>query len=255
MTVEFRGKVALISGGAGGVGLSVTRMLAEAGAHVVIVDLADHADDLASELVSSGQSAVAIRADVSDERQIQAAVDKAVALHGRIDILINHAGTVLVRRFLETSRSDWERLFAINLLSMVDMTRAVLPHMLGAGDGVIVNTASISGLTASPLEAAYCATKGACIQFTRAIAVEFRDRGIRCNAVCPGFIRTAHGLRELAAFEAEGEPLTESDVQRMQGRMCEPAEVATAILFLAGAGSAFINGEMLVVDNAALAAT
>ena len=255
MSGRFDGKVALISGGAGGAGLAATRAFAAAGAAVAIVDVQSAGKIAAEEIAMAGGESLFVAADVSREAEVTAAVAAVIERFGRIDILVNHAGTVIVRPFLDTTRADWERLFAINLMSMVDMTRAVLPFMLAAGGGVIVNTASISGLTASPLESAYCATKGACIQFSRAVAVEFRDRGIRCNSVCPGFIRTPHGLGELAAFEAAGMPVTEADIARMQGRICEPEEVAAAILFLAGDESGFVNGTELVIDNGAMAAT
>jgi NAD(P)-dependent dehydrogenase (short-subunit alcohol dehydrogenase family) len=115
---------------------------------------------------------------------------------------------------------------------------------------VIVNTGSISGFTASPMEAAYCVSKGAVMQLTRAIAVEFRDRGIRCNALLPGFIRTPHGLREMDELVALGVDAAEPAIAAAQGRMCEPDEVARVALFLASDASSFINGEGIVVDNA-----
>ncbi|MEP3035633.1 MAG: SDR family oxidoreductase, partial [Pseudoruegeria sp.] len=118
-----------------------------------------------------------------------------------------------------------------------------------------VNMASISGLSASPMEAAYCVSKGACVQLTRAIAAEFRDRGVRCNAVCPGFIRTDHGNHELRELQTLGAIKGIEDITTLQGRMSEPDEIADAVLFLASHDSRFINGEMLVVDNAAMATT
>jgi NAD(P)-dependent dehydrogenase (short-subunit alcohol dehydrogenase family) len=135
------------------------------------------------------------------------------------------------------------------------MTRAFLPAMLAAGQGTIVNTSSISAVAGTPMEVLYCTSKGACHMFTRAIAVEYRDRGIRCNAVCPGFIRTAHGLRELDELRGFGVEVTEADIVRLQGRICEPEEVARAALFLAGPESSFVNGETLFVDNAMLVGT
>jgi NAD(P)-dependent dehydrogenase (short-subunit alcohol dehydrogenase family) len=129
------------------------------------------------------------------------------------------------------------------------VTRAVLPGMIAAGGGAIVCTSSISAVAATPMEVLYDTTKGACHMFARAIAVEFRDRGIRCNAVCPGFIRTPHGMREVAALQALGVDVSEAALAAQQGRMCEPEEVARAALFLASDESSFVNGTHLFVDN------
>jgi len=127
--------------------------------------------------------------------------------------------------------------------------------MLKAHRGAVVNTSSISGLSASPFEAAYCTSKGAILQLTRAIAVEYRDRGIRCNSLCPGFIRTAHGLRELAELASVGQPLSDRSIAGVQGRRCEPREVARAALFQASNDSTFVNGAVMVVENGWLALT
>ena len=250
------GRVALVSGGAGGVGAAISRVLAEAGAAVEILDVQHEAGaTLAAGLTDAGGRAHFTHADVSLAPDVAAAVGAVLARHGRVDVLVNHAGTIVVRAFHETSEEDWDRLMAINVKSMFLVTRAVLPAMLAAGRGAIVNTASISSFTASPLESAYCATKGAVLQLTRAIAVEYRDRGIRCNAVCPGFIRTPHGLREMAELIALGVDASESAIAAAQGRICEPEEVARVVHFLASDAASFINGEGIVVDNASTVVT
>ena len=129
------------------------------------------------------------------------------------------------------------------------MTRAVLPGMIAAGGGSIVCTSSISAVAATPMEVLYCTTKGACHMFARAIAVEFRDRNIRCNAVCPGFIETPHGLREVAELQALGVDVSEAAIAAAQGRIGKPEEVAEAALFLASDAARFVNGTHLFVDN------
>ena len=145
-------------------------------------------------------------------------------------------------------------MMAINVKSMFLMTKAVLPSMLDQG-GAIVNTSSISAVAGTPMEVLYCTSKGACHMFTRAIATEYRDDGIRCNAVCPGFIRTAHGIRELKELREYGVEVTEEDICRLQGRICEPEEVANAALFLASSEASFVNGETMFVDNGMLVRT
>ena len=180
--------------------------------------------------------------------QVAAAVAASLAALGPADVLFNHAGTLIVKPFLEVQEEEWDWLMAVNVKSMFLMTRAVLPQMLARGKGSIVCTSSISAQYATPGRWSN-ATKGACQMFARAIAVEFRDRGIRCNAVAPGFIRTAHGMRELHELQAMGVNASEADIAAQQGRLCEPEEVARAALFLASDEASFVSGAHLFVDN------
>jgi len=210
---------------------------------------------LVEKIREAGGKVSFVRADVSLNDEVDEAIDKANRLFdNRIDVLFNHAGTVIIKPFLETTESDWDRMMAINVKSMFLMTKAVLPSMLDQG-GAIVNTSSISAVAGTPMEVLYCTSKGACHMFTRAIATEYRDDGIRCNAVCPGFIRTAHGIRELKELREYGVEVTEEDICRLQGRICEPEEVANAALFLASSEASFVNGETMFVDNGMLVRT
>ncbi len=244
------GKVAIISGGAGGCGEAASRLFAAEGAKVVIVDRnGDAADELAREIKAAGGEALGVGADVSRADQVKAAVAKGEAAFGGADILFNHAGTLIVKPFLDVEEDEWDWLMAVNVKSMYLMTRAVLPQMLAKGKGSIVCTSSISAEYATPGEVVYNATKGACQMFARAIAVEFRDRGIRCNAVAPGFIRTAHGIREMKELQAMGVEASEAAISSQQGRLCEPEEVARAALFLASDEASFVSGAHLFVDN------
>ena len=250
MAGRLAGKVALVSGGAGGCGEAASRLFAAEGAAVGIVDLpSSRGAEVAAELEAAGVRAVFAEADVSDEEQVAAAVAKVTATLGAVTVLFNHAGTIVVKPFLETTLGEWDRLMAINVRSMFLMTRAVLPGMIGAGGGSIVCTSSISAVAATPMEVLYDTTKGACHMFARAIAVEFRDRNIRCNAVCPGFIQTPHGMREVEALTRYGVDASEAAIAAQQGRMCSPEEVARAALFLASDEASFVNGTHLFVDN------
>ena len=157
---------------------------------------------------------------------------------------------IIIKPFLETSVEEWDWLHAVNVRSMFLMTKAVLPQMIAAGGGSIVCTSSISAVAATPMEVLYDTTKGAVHMFARAIAVEFRDRNIRCNAVCPGFVRTPHGLREVADLTRYGVDASDAAIAAQQGRLCEPEEVARAALFLASDEASFVNGTYLFVDNA-----
>lgn len=247
---RLAGKSALISGGAGGCGAEASRLFAQEGARVTIVDRqAEAGEALAAELRAAGHEALFAQADVSKVTEVGAAVAAATAAFGAPSVLFNHAGSIVVKPFLETTMEDYDWLMDVNVRSMFIMTQAVLPGMLAAGGGTIVNTSSISAIAATPMEVLYGLTKGAVHMFSRAIAVEFRDRGIRCNAVCPGFIRTAHGLREVDLLTKYGVDVSEAALAAQQGRMCEPIEVARAALFLASPESSFVNGTHLYVDN------
>jgi NAD(P)-dependent dehydrogenase (short-subunit alcohol dehydrogenase family) len=248
---RLAGKVAIISGGATGMGGAASTLFAAEGARVAIIDLnLPAAEAKAAEITAAGGRAIALRADVSQSDQVQAAVDAATAAHGPANVLFNHAGTIIIKPFLETTEEDWDWLHAVNVKSMFLVTRAVLPGMIAAGGGSIVCTSSISAVAATPMEVLYDTTKGAVHMFARAIAVEFRDRGIRCNAVCPGFIETPHGLREVRDLQALGVDVSEAALMAAQGRIGRPEEVAQAALFLASDEASFINGTHLFVDNA-----
>ena len=250
MTDRLKGKIAIISGGATGCGAAAVRLFAAEGAAVGIIDRNAMAGQaLAFELATSGKRVVFAAADVSKKAEADAAVGNVTQSLGPANILFNHAGTIVIKPFLETEEEDWDFLFDVNVKSMYLMTRAVLPMMLAQGKGAIVCTSSISAVYGTPNEVLYDATKGACHMFARAIAVEFRDRGIRCNAVCPGFIQTPHGDREVRDLAALGVDVSEAAIRAAQGRMGQPEDIARAALYLASDDAEFVNGTQLFVDN------
>ena len=250
MANRLQGKVALISGGATGMGGAASLLFAAEGAKVAVVDRnLVQAQARVAEIIAAGGQAIAIAADVSDAAQVNAAVQQAEAAFGPVTVLFNHAGSIIIKPFLETTEDDWDSLHAVNVKSMFLMTKAVLPGMIGAGGGSIVCTSSISAVAATPMEVLYGTTKGACHMFARAIAVEFRDRNIRCNAVCPGFVKTPHGLREVAQLQALGVDTSDAAIMALQGRIADPMEVAQAALFLASDEASFVSGTHLFVDN------
>ena len=247
---RLKGKTAIISGGATGMGAASARLFAAEGAAVGVIDRNEAAGAaLVAELQAAGHRAVFARADVSSKAEVEAAVASVTAALGPANVLFNHAGTIVIKPFLETEEADWDFLFDVNVKSMYLMTRAVLPMMLAAGKGAIVCTSSISAVYGTPNEVLYDATKGACHMFARAIAVEFRDRGIRCNAVCPGFIETPHGQREVAGLAALGVDVSDAAIRAAQGRMGRPEDIARAALYLASDDAEFVNGTQLFVDN------
>ena len=250
MADRLSGKVAIVSGGATGMGGAASTLFAAEGARVAIIDLnIKEAEARVNEIISAGGEAMAIAADVSKAAEVNDAVAQVEHAFGPVTVLFNHAGTIVIKPFLDTSEEEWDWLHEVNVKSMFLMTKAVLPGMIAAGGGSIVCTSSISAVAATPMEVLYDTTKGAVHMFARAIAVEFRDRNIRCNAVCPGFVRTPHGLREVKDLQALGVDVSEAALAAQQGRICEPEEVARAALFLASDESSFVNGTHLFVDN------
>ena len=250
MTGRLAGKVAIVSGGAGGCGAAAVRLFAAEGAAVGIIDRDElRGRALAADLVSQGHRVVFAPCDVAVSAEVDTAVAAVSAALGPVTVLFNHAGTIVIKPFLDTTEADWDFLFDVNVKSMFLMTRAVLPQMIAAGGGSIVCTSSISAVYATPMEVLYDATKGACHMFSRAIAVEFRDRGIRCNAVCPGFIETPHGLREVAELTALGVDVSEAAIRAAQGRLGRPEDIARAALYLASDDSDFVTGTSLFADG------
>lgn len=251
MGERLKGKVAIISGGATGMGGAASRLFAQEGAKVGVIDRNEVEGRATVEAIrAAGGEAIFAKADVSDGAEVEAAVAAVQQAFGSVTVLFNHAGTIVIKPFLETSVEEWDWLHAVNVRSMFLMTKAVLPQMIAAGGGSIVCTSSISAVAATPMEVLYDTTKGAVHMFARAIAVEFRDRNIRCNAVCPGFVRTPHGLREVADLTRYGVDASDAAIAAQQGRLCEPEEVARAALFLASDEASFVNGTHLFVDNA-----
>jgi NAD(P)-dependent dehydrogenase (short-subunit alcohol dehydrogenase family) len=250
MAGRLQGKIALISGGATGMGGASSKMFAAEGAKVGVVDRNEEAGRaVVDEIRAAGGTAMFAGADVSKASEVDAAVAAVSKELGPITVLFNHAGTIIIKPFLECTLEEWDWLMAVNVTSMYLMTRAVLPGMIAAGGGSIVCTSSISAIAATPREVFYNVTKGACHMFARSIAVEFRDQNIRCNAVCPGFVATPHGLREVKELSALGIDMSDAAIATQQGRLCRPEEVAAAALFLASDEASFINGAHLFVDN------
>lgn len=232
---------ALITGGSRGIGAAAARELARRGWGVAVNYLHSEARALAltEELSASGAPALAIRADVADEDQARAMADQALAAFGRLDALVCCAGISHVGLISQIGAADWRRLFAVNVDGVHHCCRAVLPHMLERKAGSIVTVSSMWGQVGASCEAAYSATKGAVIAYTKALAKELGPSHIRVNCVAPGVIDTemnAHLSAEDLAALAEETPL---------GRIGAADEAARAIAFLAGNESSFFTGQVL----------
>ncbi len=250
MRLRLKDQNAFITGGANGAGAASVRSFVEEGARVAFADRdASAGRALETKLRREGYDVHFVEADVSRVEDVENAVSFAFEKLGRIDILFNHAGIIIVKPFLDISIAEWDLLMDNNAKSAFMVTRLVLPRMLEQGRGIIINTSTTGVRAATHLESAYCASKAAMNQMARSIAVEFRDRGIRCNNICPSFVRTRHGEDEIDQLRAYGVFASEQDVAAMQGRICEPEEIASVAVFLANDESSFINGAEIFVDN------
>lgn len=250
-------RVAIVTGAAGGIGTAIALALAEAGARIAVCDLASRRDCGLAPLVDTisdrGGEALAMAVDVSRKSDIETAVAATLAAWDGIDILVNNAGTTAGGApFLEISDADWQQSFAVNLKGPADFAQVVIPEMRHRGGGAILNIASTAGLGASAGFGAYTATKHGLVGLSKTIAAEFGGDGIRCNAICPGFVRTEMHLgatRRLAAQEGIGE--AEMAERRYAdvplGRAGEPEEIARLVVFLAGPGGAYITGTAIPV--------
>ena len=237
-------RVAIVTGGGNGIGRATAIALAQAGARVAVTDVDLSAAERVAAEIERGE---AHRLDVTDEGAVGAVVERIAARHGRIDVLINNAGLGARVPTVELPTERWRQVIAINLDGSFFCVRAVGPHMLAAGQGAVVNLASIMGLVGATHypNLAYHSAKGALVNFTRALACEWAPRGIRVNAVAPTFARTR--LTEpLLADAAMAAALTR---ETPLGRFVEPEEVAAAILFLASDAARMITGVTLPVDG------
>ena len=248
---QFRldGAVAAITGGARGIGLATAELFAAAGARVAIFDIDLEAARSAAAQI--GPAAVSQRLDVGSEHDVDAAFETLIRREGRLDILVNNAGIAIRRPTTELTLADWQRVVDVNLTGMFLCARAAGRAMVAQGSGAIVNTASIMGLYGGGLypNISYQSTKGAIVNMTRALAVEWSRHGVRVNAVAPTWVDTGF----IAGIKANPDLLAEIRRVTPMGRLAQPHEVANAILFLASPAAAMITGHVLPVDGGFLA--
>jgi NAD(P)-dependent dehydrogenase (short-subunit alcohol dehydrogenase family) len=249
-------KVALITGGASGIGRATARLFAEAGAGVAIVDLdVAGGENVAREITGKGGRALFVPGDVSQSQDCQEAVDRTVTALGSLDILFNNAGIIRRANVLEISEEDWDQVMAVNLKSVYLMSRFAIPVMLEAGGGVIINTSSGWGLAGGRRAVSYCASKGAVVMLTKAMALDHGEQNIRVNCICPGDTDTPM-LRNEA--EQLGEPVDQfldEAAQRPLPGVLNPEDIANAALYLASDASSSVTGISLIVDGGGLAGT
>ncbi len=248
---EFRGRVALVTGGGRGIGRSASLLFAQRGAQVVVVDRdGDAAGRVASEIVEAGGMALPIDADISQEADTERMVSVGAARFGRLDYLFANAAIYRDGSLLSSTVASWDEVLGVNLRGAFLSCRACIPHMLNVGRGAIVITSSDSVFQTAAREASYTTSKYALIGLARSIAVDFGRDGIRANVVVPGVTNTP-GLREI--FSSGGLSL-EAEMSRAAamsplGRIGEPGEVAEVVTFLCSERASLVNGATILVDG------
>lgn len=244
----YQGRVALVTGAAEGMGFSTARAFAEAGASVVLADVqTDKAYAAAETLTNAGLIAMAVTCDVSSEDDVVAMVKKTVKTYGRLDAAYNNAGLQTPQiPAAEMSYEDYDKTMAINLRGIFSCMKHQIPAMLKNGGGAIVNCSSQGGITGFPGQAAYIASKHGIIGLTRTAALDYAQKGIRINAVCPGVIQTPMVERLLG-----GNKDIEAELIRSipAGRLGTGDEIASAVLWLCSPGASFVIGHALTVDG------
>jgi NAD(P)-dependent dehydrogenase (short-subunit alcohol dehydrogenase family) len=252
--MRLEGKVALITGGASGMGMVASKLFAAEGAKVVLTDLSDETGEkVVAEIAEAGGEAIYVHADVSNEADARAMVDAAVERFGKLDVLYNNAGIMLGEdgSVDATEESVWDRTLAINVKGVAFGCKYGVPAMIAGGGGSIINVASfVAWLGAATSQTAYTASKGAVLAMTREIAVEYARKGVRCNALCPGPIETPL-LMQLLSDEAKRR---RRFVHIPMGRLGQADELAKAALFLASDDSSYMTGASLIVDGGITAA-
>jgi NAD(P)-dependent dehydrogenase (short-subunit alcohol dehydrogenase family) len=248
------GKRALITGGASGIGRATALLFAREGAAVVVADVDESGGQaVVHDILGHGGQAVFVRCDVTRAADCQRAVEQAVALFGGLDILFNNAGIIRRTTVLDITEEEWDRVMAVNVKSIYLMSRYAVPVMAAEGGGAIVNTASGWGLAGGRNAVSYCASKGAVVNMTRAMALDHGPQNIRINCICPGDTDTGmlrEEARQLGATEAD---FLAGAADRPLGRIGTPQEIAQAVLYLASDASSFVTGAALVVDGGGLA--
>ena len=240
--MNFEGKTAIVTGGARGIGLAIAKVLANAGATLVLVDVLE--DALAEAAKSLGGADVRTYAvDVTDEEAVEAMVDEVADASGGIHVLVNNAGITRDDLLLRMDADEWDRVMQVNLKGTFLMTKHAARYMVRQKGGRIVNLASVSGLVGNPGQANYSASKAGVVGFTRTVARELARKNVTCNAVAPGFIDTE--MTRVLSDKAKENALAAIPMKRMG----EAADVARAVAFLASDDAAYITGHVLPVDG------
>jgi NAD(P)-dependent dehydrogenase (short-subunit alcohol dehydrogenase family) len=249
--VRFDGQVALVTGGASGIGRAIVQRFVSEGATVVIVDIVEEAlNNMVAALQEQGAKVTGCVANVASEADVDKMITAATSIYGRLDILCNNAGIMdLMMPAHEVPTKLWEQVIAINLTGPFLACRRAIPLMLEQGGGKIINTASEAGLRGGAAGTSYTVSKHGVVGLTRSIAFHYGGRGIRCNAICPGGVNTAIGMGRGTPSEEGLQRVFSALPKGSDSRAAEPEEQAAVVAFLASDEASYINGAILPVDN------
>jgi NAD(P)-dependent dehydrogenase (short-subunit alcohol dehydrogenase family) len=250
----LQGKTALITGAASGIGRAIAQLFAREGASVVIADVNDiEGEAVRRQILGDGGQAIFERTNVTRGADCARLIARALGEFGGIHVLVNNAGIIRRATVLEIEEHDWDQVMTVNVKSIFLLARLVVPVMARQGGGVIINMASGWGLVGGPRAAAYCASKGAVVLLTKAMAVDHGRQNIRVNCICPGDTDTNMLRDEARQLGEQEERFLDAAAQRPLGRLGRPEDVAQAALYLASDASCFVTGAVLVVDGGGLA--
>jgi len=248
------GRVALITGAASGIGRATSLLFAREGAAIVLCDISEAGGRAVEQAIrEAGGDALFVPCDVTLAADCERAVALTVERHGRLDLLFNNAGIIRRATVVDLDEESWDRVMQVNVKSIYLMARCAIPVMTRGGGGAIVNTASGWGLVGGPRAVSYCASKGAVVLLTRAMAIDHAPQKIRVNCVCPGDTETPLLMSEAAQLGEPADRFLRDAARRPLGRVGRPEEIARAVLYLASEDSSFVTGTALVVDGGGLA--
>ena len=251
---SLAGKRALITGGASGIGRATALLFSREGAAVSVVDLDEEGGRRVTRMIEEeGGRAIFVRADVTRASECRDAVERTVNSLGGLDILFNNAGIIRRATVVELTEEEWDQVMAVNVKSMFLFSRYAIPLMAQAGGGVIINASSGWGLAGGPRAAAYCASKGAVVLLTKAMAIDHGPQNIRVNCICPGDTDTPMLENEAHQLGQPTQRFLEEAADRPLRRIGTPEDIAQAALYLASDASSYVTGTALVVDGGGLA--
>jgi NAD(P)-dependent dehydrogenase (short-subunit alcohol dehydrogenase family) len=251
---SLAGKRALITGGASGIGRATALLFAREGAAVSVVDLDEEGGRGVVQLIEEeGGRAILVKTDVTQASDCRDAVEQTVRSLGGLDILVNNAGIIRRATVLELTEEEWDHVVDVNVKSTFLFSREAIPLMAQAGGGVIINMSSGWGLAGGPRAAAYCASKGAVVQLTKAMAIDHGPENIRVNCICPGDTDTPMLENEARQLGQPMQPFMEEAADRPLRCIGTPEDIAQAALYLASDASSYVTGTALVVDGGGLA--
>jgi NAD(P)-dependent dehydrogenase (short-subunit alcohol dehydrogenase family) len=247
-------KVALITGGASGIGRATAILFAQEGASVAIADIdIEGGQSAVTEIALAAGKAIFILCDVTRAEDCRKAVEETVAAFGGLHILFNNAGIIRRADVIRTTEEEWDRVMAVNVKSIFLMSKYAIPYMKKAGGGSIINTSSGWGLKGGGNAVSYCASKGAVTNMTRAMAIDHGEENIRVNAICPGDTDTPMLRNEARQLGQLEDQFMAEAAQRPLGRYAQPIEIAHAVLYLASEAANYVTGAALVIDGGGLA--